>query len=149
MLGGGHGRGGAAACRREGKPGHSEVQGGAREIHRIKAVMMHAREGRKRGRRGGVHGAGLSGELDRGSGERFPWMVVLPRRANASTECARWRRCSEQDGGAGGELWWPEWPTSARRFVRAVASACACSAVVGAVGGNGREQGRRTRARRE
>jgi hypothetical protein len=57
------------------------VRGGAREVHGIKAVMMRERERRKRRRRGGVHGAELSGELGRGSGERFPWTVALPRRA--------------------------------------------------------------------
>jgi hypothetical protein len=59
-LGGGHGRGGGAACRWEGKPDHGEVRGGAREVHGIKAVMMRVKEGRKRG-------------LERGS----PWSGAL------------------------------------------------------------------------
>jgi hypothetical protein len=95
-----------AAVGVEAGAGHGEGQRGVPKVHSAKAVVTRAREGRKRGQRRGVHGEGFSGELSQGSSERFPRVAALPRRAKASTHCAKRRRCSEQDEGVGGELWW-------------------------------------------
>jgi hypothetical protein len=88
---------------------------------------------------------GFSGELGRGSSERFPRRGGLPREAEASAGCARERRCSEQDGDASGELGWPERPTPARSYTgggggKPLGLCCSCG---GAKGGMGSEQRRR------
>ena len=66
-------------------------------------------------RRGGVHGAELSSELDHYSDEGFPRKGSFPWLTEASTGCARWRRSFGQDGAIDDELGWPGEPTLERR----------------------------------
>jgi hypothetical protein len=75
------------------------------ELRESKANKMRARRKEKGEQRVGVHGAVFSGELGRNSGEQLPRIGALPLQAEASTSCAKRRRCSEEDGGSGGGLW--------------------------------------------
>jgi hypothetical protein len=94
---------------------HGEVRERVRELRESKANEMHAQEKEEGERRVGAHGAMLSGDLGRNSGEQLSRIGALPLRAKASTGCAKGRRCSEEDGGFGDERWSPERPTPARR----------------------------------
>jgi hypothetical protein len=107
------------------------------ELRESKANEMRARRKEKGERRVGVHGAVFSGELDRNSGEQLPRIEALARRAKASTGCAKGRRCSDEDGGSGDELWWPERPTTASARTIAVAEAGARALLRLARGGSG------------
>jgi len=78
-------------------------------------VLERVKIGREVERRGGVHGAELSSELDHYSGEGFPRKGSFPRLTEASTGCARWRRSFGRDRAVDGELGWPGKPTPARR----------------------------------
>ena len=68
--------------------------------------MVLVREKRERDakRRGDVHGAELSSELDHYSGEGFPRKGSFPWLTEASTGCARWRQSFGRDGASSGEL---------------------------------------------
>jgi hypothetical protein len=108
-------RSGGSAHRQAANTDHGEVRERVREHRESKADEMHAR-GKEEGEwRVGVHGAALSDELGRNSGEQLQRLGALPLRAEASMGCVKGRRCSEEDGGSGGELWRPKRQTPARR----------------------------------
>ena len=86
----------------------------ARELHRVRAVLVRVKGEREGGRRGEVHGVEDSGELGQDSGERFPGKGSFSWLTEASTRCARRRRGSGQDGDGLGELEQPEQPTPSR-----------------------------------
>ena len=80
------------AQRRPAISGRDEARGRAWELHRIRAVLERVKIGREVERRGGVHGAQLSGELGRYSGEGFlgkggfPWLTKVNQREHGVCE---------------------------------------------------------------
>jgi hypothetical protein len=106
-------RSGGSAHRRAANTDHDKCERWCASFVRARRTRCAHGE-RKRGeRRVGVHGAVFSSELSWNSGEQLPRIGALARRAKASTGCTKGRRCSDEDGGSGGELWWPERPTTA------------------------------------
>ena len=109
-------RRGGPAQRRSAISGRDEARGEAWELHRVRAVLERVKIGREVKRRGGVHGAELSSELNHYSGKgilrkgSFPWLT------EASTGYARWRRSFGRDGASSGKLERPEQLTLARRW---------------------------------
>ena len=109
---------GGAAHRRptiSGREGAREV---VWELHRARAVFVHAKGEREGGRRGEVHGAECSGELGHNSDERFSRRGSFSRLTKVSTRCARRRRSYGRDGGFNGELGRSRERVSARRGAR-------------------------------
>jgi hypothetical protein len=79
--------------------GQETAQGEAHEHRGSKANEMRPWRRKKGERRVGVHVAVFSGELGWNFGEQFPRRGSLPWEEEASADCARERRSSEQDGG--------------------------------------------------
>ena len=80
---------GGAARRRPAISGRDVARGVAGELYRVSVVLVRVERGREVERRGGVHGAELSSELDHYSGEGFPRKGSFPGLTEASTACAR------------------------------------------------------------
>ena len=131
-------RRGGPAQRRPTISDRDEARGGAWELHRVRVVLERVKIGREVERRGGVHGAELSSELDHYFGERFLRKGSFPWLTEVSTGCARWRRSFGRDGASSSELERPKrltpvrhWCGQWRRRARARALLLACERKMG------------------